>query len=227
MSDGDIVTKGQFAALVGVHRSRVSQWLAEKKIHGDAIVGSGRHARIRVALAKHQLNQTLDIDQRIGANARARLDNGAAAPLPEAGQPHTLAPASPTIDDKLKKERLEQLELQNERAREERAARAGIYVRADAARREMGRVAAGLMTIFESALPEFAAAVAARSNLTSRDAVHLLRTAWRTIRERSSVQQSESAAALPALVIGEDAGGEGTASLPASDLTTSADDLGS
>ncbi len=46
-----VVSKGQFATLVGVSPGQVSHWLRKGKIHGDAIVGVGRHTRIRVAAA--------------------------------------------------------------------------------------------------------------------------------------------------------------------------------
>ena len=55
----EIVSKAEFAAIAGVSRPTVSQWLREGKIAGDAIVGVGRHARIRVAAALQQLNRTL------------------------------------------------------------------------------------------------------------------------------------------------------------------------
>lgn len=187
-----VLSKKDFAAQIGVDPSRVSQYLAEGKIFGDAIVGEGRHAQIREALAREQLRQTLDTDQRIGANARARLDDE-----PPQGPS---SPAQPSLDDKLKRERLEQLELANERAREERSARAGTYINAEDARREMGRVATELLTIFESALAEFATAIAAQSNLTSRDAIHVLRTAWRSIRESASDREAARAGSLGALV---------------------------
>jgi hypothetical protein len=193
MSD-DIATKSEFAALTNVHPSRVSQWLSQRKIHGAAIVGEGRHARIRVTLAKEQLRQTLHTDQRIGANARAQLDGSPAAPAAP------LSPAPPTMEEKLKLQRLEQYQLANERAREDRAARVGIYTRADDARREMGRLASDLLMVFDSALVEFATAIAAKSNLSSRDAVHLLRKAWRSIRERSADRETETAASLPMLI---------------------------
>jgi hypothetical protein len=37
-----VVSKGQFATLVGVSPGQVSHWLRKGKIHGDAIVGVGR-----------------------------------------------------------------------------------------------------------------------------------------------------------------------------------------
>jgi hypothetical protein len=191
----DIVTKSAFASLTRVAPSRVSQWIAGGKIYGDALVGQGHRARIRMSVALEQLKRSLDVSQRISANAKAQLE------LPAEGNKSAgFPPAEQTIDDKLKRERLEQLELANERAREERAARAGIYLNAEDARRQMGRAAGSLLTAFDGALGEFATAIAAQSNLTSRDALHLLRTTWRSIRERTSDQELRMAATLPALV---------------------------
>jgi hypothetical protein len=194
---GDLLTKSQFAAHIGVVPSRVTQYIAEGKLYGDGLVGTGHKARIRVSVAVEQLKRGLDVSQRISANGKARLD-----PAPRFDPQSDASPtdAPPTIDDEMKRQRLEQLELQNGRMREERAARAGIYVRADDSRREMGRVAAELLTAFEGALGEFATAIAARSNLTSRDALHLLRSTWRMARERASTQAGQRADALPSVV---------------------------
>ncbi len=53
---GEIVTKSEFAALLGVSAARVSQFISEKKISGAAIVGRGVRARIRVSVAREQLD---------------------------------------------------------------------------------------------------------------------------------------------------------------------------
>jgi DNA-binding transcriptional regulator YdaS (Cro superfamily) len=67
-----VISKGAFAALVGVSGARLSQWLAAKKISGEAIVGTGYHARIAVDIALEQLRMNLDPIQH-SANGRARL----------------------------------------------------------------------------------------------------------------------------------------------------------
>jgi hypothetical protein len=122
----EIVTKSRFAAIAGVSRVRVSQYLAEGKIRGDALVGTGRKARIRVATAMQQLKRNLDPVQHLGANGRARTAaNGDADP----------------VEHSIKAARLEQLELANEHARALREAQAGRYARSDDVRQEMGRVA--------------------------------------------------------------------------------------
>jgi hypothetical protein len=49
----DIATKQEFAALVGVTPSCVSQWIARGKISGDALVGRrGCRSSIRVEVAR-------------------------------------------------------------------------------------------------------------------------------------------------------------------------------
>jgi DNA-binding transcriptional regulator YdaS (Cro superfamily) len=196
------VSKAQFAKLVGVSAPRVSQWLSAGQINGDAIVGEGRHARLRPNIALAQLRARLDIDQRI-ANGRARLELAAAA---------VTSTAAPVIDDRIKAERLAQLELANEKAREDAAARAGAYVRSDGVRQEMGRLVGRLVTMFDSALVEFSTAIAARSDLSSRDALHLLRGAWRSIRERGAEHEQALAHALPG-VVGSDSASPETANV--------------
>jgi hypothetical protein len=191
----EISTKKRFAEIAGVSAARVSQWLSSGQINGAALVGEGRHARIRTEVALAQLRLRLDADQRI-ANGTARLDP------PKGG--NTVAPlapnAEPTLEERLKRQRLEQLELANEKAREEASARVGTYARADDVRQEMGRLVGKLVTVFDSALVEFATAVAARSDLSSRDALHLLRSAWRSIRERAAQNEQALADALPGCV---------------------------
>jgi hypothetical protein len=196
----EIVAKKRFAEIAGVSAARVSQWLSSGQINGAALVGEGRHARIRTEVALAQLRLRLDADQRI-ANGTARLDprkgNDTVAPL--------AASAEPTLEERLKRQRLEQLELANEKAREEASARAGTWTRTDDVRREMGRLVGKLVTVFDSALVEFAAAVAAQSDLSSRDALHLLRSTWRSIRERAAENEQALADTLQGCV-GSDSG---------------------
>jgi hypothetical protein len=62
MSD-TIVSKADFARLVGVSAARVSQWLGNGMIGPEALLGNGRHARVRVELAKSMLRDRLDPDR--------------------------------------------------------------------------------------------------------------------------------------------------------------------
>jgi hypothetical protein len=209
----DIVTKSEFAAMVGVTPGRVSQFLSEKKIYGDALIGEGRRARIRSSVAIEQLRRTVDLDRRLGANGRIRLDVPASDQLPGVDSPSAsagpAAAAVPTLDDDIRRQRLQQLELANEKAREEKAARAGLYVKAADVRQELGRVTAHMISIFDGALGEFAAAIAAQSDISARDALHVLRTTFRAIRERQERSEAQSAAELPPLVEDREVEAEG------------------
>jgi hypothetical protein len=182
-----IVSKRQFAVLAGVTPSCVSQWIARQKLSGDALVGRGCRARIRVDIAREQLRQTVDVDQRLGKT-------------PWEAMPEPPGETGDTIEDRIKAQRLEQLALANAAAREEAAARSGRYVLAADARRDMGRVASRLMTIFESSLTEMANAIIAAPPATPREAARLLREAWRQIRERQAKAIGAEAEPLPTLV---------------------------
>jgi hypothetical protein len=181
----DVVTKGRFAVLAGVSQPRVSQWLAEGKISGDAIVGSGPKARIRVAVAQKQLRRNLDASQHLGANGRARVASG---------------DDDGTVEDDIKRARLEQLSLANEHARAVREAEAGRYVLVTGVQQEMGRIAGRMVGMFEGSLGELAMAVAGKFNVPARDVLHVLRATFRVIRERTAKTESGIAKALPATV---------------------------
>jgi hypothetical protein len=168
--------------------SCVSQWIARQKLSGDALVGRGCRARIRVDIAREQLRQNVDVDQRLG---KTPWD---AAPAPEPS-----AEAGDTVEGRIKQQRLEQLALANAEAREQAAARSGRYVLAADAQRDMGRVAARLMTIFEASLSEFANAIIATPPATPREASRLLRETWRQIRERQAKAIGAEALVLPVL----------------------------
>jgi hypothetical protein len=180
----DVVTKGRFAALAGVSRARLSQYLSNGQISGDALVGGGHRARIRVAVAMEQLGRNLDVSQHLGANGRARVGSG----------------DDGAVGDAIKRARLAQLELSNEHARAVREAEAGRYVLAADVRLEMGKIAGKMLATFEGALGELATAVAAKSGLPSRDVLHILRAAFREIRERTSKSETGITMTLPATI---------------------------
>ena len=193
-----VATKTEFAKLAGVSRARVSQWIAGKKIAGDALVGEGRHARIRVPVALEQLRRNLDLDQRLGANGKARLD----------GEPGS-AVVPDLIEQDIKRQRLEQLALANAKAREEAAARTGRYIEAEEARQQLGRVASRMVTMFDVALTEFANTIAAHPPTSSREALQLLQATWRDIRARQANAAGADAVAAVALI--EDAANDDAA----------------
>lgn len=205
------LSKSEFARHCNVDKSRVSHWIGDGKIFGDAIVGEGRSAKIRVEVAKAQLRRNLDIDQRHGNGLSTRLDPGLPLipPVAHAPAPPPLLPVDP-VEEKIKQERLEALQRQNRKAAEEEAARAGRYVLADEMERQVGRATQDMLTAFEGAFSDFATALNARFKIPHRDALHEIRTEFRKIRERRSATLQSAAAALPAMI-------EAEVSPPASD----------
>ena len=87
MTDPDrLLSKSEFAELCGVSPAAVSQWIKQGKISGEGLVGEGRTARIRVAVAMRQVNLRRDVGQALGNGLGTRLgpsasvDDGEAEP---------------------------------------------------------------------------------------------------------------------------------------------------
>ena len=180
----DVCSKAEFASLIGVTRGRVSRWLAARQIDGAAIIGEGRAARINVKIARQQLEDRLDLGQRLGANGRAQL----ASPDP--------------TEAAIKGQRLAALQLAKEKARAEAAVASGRYVLAEEVRQELGRQAARLVSSFEGVLPQFADAIAANSSLPQRDALRALQATWQAARARLASREATAAHDEPGLLEG-------------------------
>jgi hypothetical protein len=185
-----VVTKAEFAELMNVTRQRVSQWLSARQIDGEALVGEGRTARINVEVAREQLSARLSVSQHLGANGKALL-NGGTSPL----------------DGDIKAARLRQLVLSNERASEDAALRAGIYVKADDVRQQFGAVASRLMASFESVFMPMANTIVAAKAQTPNDVLRAMRSAWFEARAHAAKAQGEEALAMPPMVESDDAAG--------------------
>ena len=181
------ITKSEFARRVGVGRSCVANWIVAGKITAPALVMVGRSEKIDEDVARSQLGDRLDVDQRL-ANGRARL-SGDASPVD----------ADPVVGQ-IKSERLRQLQHINAKAEAEAGERSGKYVLAASARQDLGAMAARMVAAFEGCLPSFADAVAASTAMPQRDALHMLRQVWRDARARLAGVAAEEAAAPPELV---------------------------
>lgn len=212
----EIVSKAEFARLSNVSRGRVSQWLSEKKIFGDAIVGEGREAQIHVARARAQLRQFLDIGQRMGNGLSTQLNGPepsvvpspapiavdqvpSAQVLPFQRQQQQEPPRDP-IEEQIKRERLETARRTNRKMAEEEAARSGRYVLADDARREVGKAIAQVLTSTEGWGAELASKISAKFSLPQRDVLHLIRSEFREFRANLSASIRKQADDLPEMI---------------------------
>ncbi len=225
-----LVTKGAFAGMCNVSPGRVSQWISEQKIHGPAIVGQGRKAKIHAVTAQAQLNNTLDISQRFGNGLTTNLDQVQSQPAleptpriesqaPEFNQPLSLPsepenkptpppenkiPTAPTIEDKIKEAKLFEIETRNRRAKEEERARQGRYIEATTARAEMSRIAGSMLKVFEGGLTDIAGAIASKFEIPHRDVTHLMRQEFLAVRAKASETYNRTAENFPALVEDEE-----------------------
>jgi hypothetical protein len=172
-------------------KSRVSQWITAGLISGAAIVGEGRGAKIDAAMALKQLKERLAVDERCGENGLSTNldwlpDEIAATPAPSRNRPAPEAREGedPETEAKIKAEKLKQSKFLTLRLeRDERAGR-GLYMDAQEANAGMARVADDMLKIFEGAFPEFASALMANPPSSAREAIHLLRTEFRRVREQ-------------------------------------------
>jgi hypothetical protein len=207
----DLVTKSEFARRRNVSPGRVSQWIAEGKIDGSALVGTGRDQRICESVAVEQLRRRTDAGQRLGNGITTRLDPIAptvtsspvvSVPLVEA----PLAPESPAtmlrddVASKIQLAKLEQLERANRREAEEDALAAGTYVLGEEVLKEKVKMLRDVISSMDGALPDFANVIASRFNLPPRDVIHLLRTEFRKVRERIAALARSRGQQLPEFI---------------------------
>lgn len=202
----DICSKSEFARRRGVTPGRVTQWITEGKIGGEALVGEGRSAQIRESVAVSQLKTRLNIDQRIANGLGTRLTIEVPAPVKQADAASAVVPPPPAgdpIEEQIKRARLAGIEFDNRKKAEEEAARSGRLTDAEGARAEMGKLAVQLVTTFEGALAEFASSIAAKWQIPQRDVLHHLRGEFRKVRESAAALVRQQAAEVPALIARE------------------------
>lgn len=207
---GEVVSKGRFAELRNVSPGRVSQWISEGKLKPSALVGEGRNAKINVAVATSQLRETLDIGQRTGNGINTSLDlqPPPAAPASDVANetrnpPPSSPPPSDAIADQIKQEKLAGLQRENRRRAEEEAARSGKYIEAAEAVRQMGAIAAQMMSMVEGSLTELATAISAKFEIPQRDVLHLMRGEFRKVRSSGAKVFRDKAMEMPAIIEAE------------------------
>jgi len=194
-----VVSKAEFAALLGVSKARVSQYLDKGIIDAAALEGEGRSARIRVEVAREQVRQRRDITQAI-VNGAAQVD----APAPVAPATETpVLPLERSVDAQLKAERLEAEQRKNRIAAREEAERAGQLLYAPQVRIEMSRLAAAINDANAAMLTDFATAIAAAYQLPQRDVLHLLRKVRREKAATVAAQARQQAGDVVAVTVAD------------------------
>jgi hypothetical protein len=195
-----VVTKGDFAKMIGVSPGRVSQMISEGMIGADALVGEGRMAKINASLAADQIRSRRDIGQALGNGISTRLDmpDMPFAQTEQSPRRPTL-PVEPATEDLIKLERLAAERRRNRQADEDDAKRRGELADSVQVRIEMAKIANEMLQTFEGALPEMATALAAKFELPQRDVLHELKQRFAEVRSAASERAKRKAVETPAL----------------------------
>ncbi|WP_180901749.1 hypothetical protein [Martelella soudanensis] len=207
------MSKAEFATLISVSAGRVSQYLSAGQIHGRAIEGEGRFARIRPDVAIAQLGLTIDPSQGFGANGKASAASwNRQADFPRAGRRTGAAAELPLrplpveedeeedLAEQLARERLQQQKYKTAQMERQEKAEAGIYTRTEDVRREIGRTSSEAFKVMEQGLPDLAGALAEAFNLPQRDIQKTLTRKWRDIREQAAAAFRERRDEEPELI---------------------------
>lgn len=118
----------------------------------------------------------------------------------EGDQPASVNASIPkpnTIEDQLKRAKLEEQLRRNRIQASEEALRSGLLMSSDEAREQMARIAGQVLQLFEGALPDFAARIAEKFGVPQRDVLHLLREETRKLRSSAAEKEKERARAMP------------------------------
>lgn len=212
------MSQAQFARTCGVSRAAVSQWKSKDILRDDAFTKPGKTGKIIYAVAVEQVRRNRDIGQSLGngiatrttTNDAAQVQPAASPPatghqpslpmqeapqaepvpseVPEPASP-TAAPKPDTVEDQLKRAKLEEQLRRNRLQASEEALRQGKLMDADDAREQMTRIAGMMLQIFEGALPDLAAAVAAQFDVPQRDVLHLLRAEFKKVRKTAAMKE--------------------------------------
>src|SRR3990167_8153116 len=145
-TDDEPVSKNEFARLIGVRRSTVQKYLKTGKITADAVVGTGREAKVKPRAAILELRASLD-----PVRSRANLDDG-----PRVAGVKVARPSKTTTA--LRREQLRGLRLRNRRAEKMLRERGHELVRAADVPAAMRRLVVQTVALIGD---DFASAVAA------------------------------------------------------------------
>jgi len=202
----ETMSKGEFAAHIGVSPGRISQYIDAGHIGADALVGEGRSARIDVARAIEQIRSRRHIGQSLGNGLATHLRLVPTAAADQVGGENVTGAADttppplkrePDAAELIQIERLASERRKNRMAAVEEARTLGALVEAEAVEREVGKAVQATLNIFTGMAPDLANAIAAKFSLPQRDVLHLIRQVMNERRGAAAAQFDGAAASLP------------------------------
>lgn len=193
-----LMSKSEFATHLGVVPSRVTAMIASGIIGADALVGTGRKARIDVDLALEQIKRRRNVGQALGNGLTTRLTvPGARSAGGESGDTAGPALADPDIAEQIQRERLIAEQRKNRLAQIDETARLGQLVPVEDMRRELGRALQRQLDNWTGMVPDLANTIAARGSLLPRDLMHTIREVMNKRRAAEAERLGAEAAEMP------------------------------
>lgn len=199
----DLQAKGEFARAIGVSPGRISQMITEGIIGADALEGTGRGARIRVAVAKLQIAARRNPGQALGNGLTTRVHDVQPQAQPDRSPPALETLLTSDLPRQLQEERLEGERRKNRIAAREEALALGQLVPADQVRAELGRVLQEAANFNAGLITDFATAIAGEYGLPQRDLLHMLRRVSNEKRAELAERLRANAAATAAVTTTE------------------------
>lgn len=181
-------SKAELAHHLGVHRSRISQMIKSGIIGPDALVGTGRHARILVDKAIAQIRERRHVGQGLGNGIGTKLQAPSSAMTPAAGD---------DLARQIQQERLEAERRKNRREALAEQVEVGRLVDVDDMRRELVKALAKMVAVFTGAFPGVANALAAEFAVPQRDVLHTLQREMNAARATAASAIRAEAEKLP------------------------------
>lgn len=167
-----IVTKGEFAKMVGRGPSAISNWISSGKLRA-ALVGTGNRARIDVEKAMAELGESLHPGQQLAQARPIPADPGGSEPMADADRRRLLAARAQREELLLAMSRTAALE------------KTGRWIKADEAADAWGRELSNLILAMQTWLAGDAAErVAALADPTPREIARVLRDGFTELRRR-------------------------------------------
>jgi len=208
------MSQADFARELGVSRAAVSQWKSKDILRDDAFTLPGKKGKVVFEIAVDQVRRNRHIGQSLGngiatkttadpvpVNIEPPFNSGSGQPplpMESAGsnEPAALPNRPDTVEDQLKRAKLEEQLRRNRLQATDEALRQGMLMSTDDGREQMAQIAGMMLQIFEGALPDFASAMAERFSVPQRDVLHLLRSEFRKVRTAAAAKERARAKGL-------------------------------
>jgi hypothetical protein len=183
---GQVVTKKEFAEMVGRSQGAISKWIKNGTISSSALVGFGVRAKINVDKAKKQLGINLDVGQQMGQGSPVLLEDDNVASI----EHHAVVP----VDNDARryaKLKADTLEMDVEKKRRLMMEQQGYWVLRSQVESAFRKEFVGLIDSFEVFLGDVSDNLSSKFGGSAKDYTVILREKFRDFRARYSKEKEQ------------------------------------